>query len=82
MNYLKQITSIAWRNTDDKILATVSQGNDLVIWDVKQGKPVQTVHQSGHSLGVNVVNWNGIDTNKFATTQDKVVKIWDLRKFE
>lgn len=42
-NY-KQITSISWRGAEDKVLATASQDNNLILWDVKSCKQIQRVH--------------------------------------
>jgi WD40 repeat protein len=80
-NY-KQITSISWKCSDDKILATASQDNNLILWDVKNCQQIKRVNQQVGSLSTNIVTWNQRNTNMFATALDRTVKLWDMRKFD
>ena len=61
---------------DGKFLATASEDNTVIIWDLAADKPAQTI--KGHTAGVSSVNFSPDGKQVVTTSADKTVRVWDI----
>ncbi len=68
------VNSVAW--SADGQLASGSNDNTVIIWDLKTGQPAQTLN--GHTLSVKSVAWSK-DGQLASGSLDNTVIIWDIK---
>ena len=61
---------------DGKFLASASQDNTVLIWNLGEGKTTQTI--KGHSDYVTGVSFSPDGKQLVTTSKDKTVRVWDI----
>lgn len=72
-------SQVKWNYRDPNILAS-SHGNDVFIWDVRQGSS-PLLKLEGHESGVNSIDFNRFKRGEImSSSNDGTVKFWDITK--
>ena len=61
---------------DGKYIVTASEDKQVIIWDVRTGKPVQLL--IGHKFGVTSAKFSDDGKTVISTSIDGTVKFWDV----
>ena len=71
---------IQWHRTNRDLLGTSAPNGNVMVWDVSRSGKNRHVRCYRHSRVVNRICWSTKDPQMlFAASQDKTVKMWDMR---
>jgi histone-binding protein RBBP4 len=75
------VEDVSWSYKQAHLFASCSDDKSIILWDSRDGKQLHSV-KNAHKGDINCVNFNPHDENLFITGgSDKVVNLWDIRKF-
>ncbi|OQR90005.1 hypothetical protein THRCLA_09472 [Thraustotheca clavata] len=83
-NHTMDVQDVAW-SPDDRMLATCSIDNSILIWSMDQITPVMThpiQHLTGHNGWVKGVAWDPVGKYLTSAGEDKSVIVWKVDTWE
>lgn len=72
----KLATVVKWSPHNDNLVASVHQGKEIKVWDIRSSSPASSY--AGHSDWVTAVEWSPKDPDQLiSASNDGTIRVWD-----